>query len=468
MNKNRILKIILAGMLILSMLVTMLPMVVNAASFSVSSNKSSVSPNGTFTVTIAVPGAGQFSVSGNNATVSSSSVWCEDKCSITATAGKSGTASVTVSAVDATGYDETAVTGSKTVSVKINTPTTNTGNSGSSSNKPSGGTTQTQPTYTKSSVNTLKGLTISEGELSPKFNSETTSYTVNLKGNDIKFKINAERTDSKSKVSGTGEFELMTGENKFEIKVTAENGNPKIYKLTVIVEEVPVAHSYYEGKKFGIVSLPADVKGMDGFEEIKIDFDGTEIEGLHDSLKEITLVYAVDEEGKNYNYFVWDTKGNKIISKYETVNLSGCNLVLINVPDEKQEMEGFEYKEIVVDNKELMGWSFEDSNFINYKLFYAMDENGKERLYQYEETTNTIQPYSNAAPISNGKYVALTKEAEKGKAMLEKLFIAIGVLSFSIVVVLILLIANKIKYKKLLKKFSNPEEKIEEVKNKAD
>lgn len=458
MNKNRILKIILAGMLILSMLVTMLPMVANAASFSISSNKSSVSPNGTFTVTITVPGAGQFSVSGNNATVSSSSVWCEDKCSVTATAGKSGTASVTVSAVDATGYDETAVTGSKTVSVKINTPSSNTGNSSSGNTN-----TPSKPAYIKSSVNTLKGLTISTGELSPKFDSETTSYTVNLKGNNLKLQIDAVKTDSKSKVSGTGEFELETGENKFEIKVTAENGNPKIYKLTVLVEEEPVAFSNYEGKKLGLVSLPADVKGMDGFEEIVVDYDGTKVEGLYDSFKKLTLVYAMDEEEKTYNYFIWDTETKTIKAKYETINLSGCNLVLVEVPSEKQQMNGFEYKNIVIDGKKLMGWSFNDNNFVNYKLFYAMDESGQERLYQYEETTNTIQPYSNAAPVSLGNYNSMAKEAEENKELLKLLFIAIGVLSFLIVVVVILLILNKSKYKKMLKEYTNSQNKTEKL-----
>lgn len=454
MNKNRILKIILAGMLILSILATMLPVAVSAATFSVSSNKSSVSPNGTFTVSVSVPGAGQFSISGSNATVSSSSIWCEDSCSVTATAGKSGTASVTVSAIDATGYDETAVTGSKTVSVKINTPSTNTGSSGSTTSKPNGGTTQTQPTYTKSSVNTLKSLTISEGELSPKFNPDTTSYTVDLKGNNIKFKIDAVKTDNKSTMSGTGEFELVTGENKFEIKVTAENGNPKIYKLTVNVKEVPVAHTTFEGEEYGLISLPADVKAMEGFEETKIDFNGVELKGLFNSFKEITLVHTVDKEN-NLAYFIWDVNNNKIISKYEQMALSGCNIALITIPNDKQDMEGFVFEEITVDGKKIMGWSFKDSNFINYKLFYAMDESGQARLYQYEETTNTIQPYSNAAPISIGSYNSMTNQVEESKVILERLYISIGVLSFLIVVVFILLILNKAKYKKLVKEFNN-------------
>lgn len=463
MNKNKILKIILAGMLILSMLVTMLPVVAHAAVFAVSSNKSSVSPGGTFTVGIALDGAGQFSVSGNNATVNSSSIWCEDSCTITATAGKSGTASVTVTAVDATGYDEAAITGSKSVSVKINTPSSNTGgNSGSTNNKPSSGTTQTQPTYTKSSVNTLKSLTISEGELSPKFNADTTSYKVDLKGNNIKFKIDATKTDSKSTISGTGEFELVTGENKFEIKVTAENGNPKIYKLTVNVEEVPAAYATFDGKEYGLISLPADVKAMDGFEEIKIDFNGVEIKGLFNSFKEVTLVHTVDEEN-NLAYFIWDTNANKIISKYDQMSLSGCNIALVTIPSDKQEMEGFVFEEIVVDGKKIMGWSFKDSNFVNYKLFYAMDESGQARLYQYEETTNTIQPYSNAAPVSLGSYSSMTKQVEESKTILEKLYIAIGVLSFLIVIVLILLILNKVKYKKLLKELNNNKEKMQEV-----
>ena len=60
---------------------------VQAASFSVKANKSTISPNSSFTVSISTQGAGQFSVSASNGSVSSGSVWVDGSGSVSVQAG---------------------------------------------------------------------------------------------------------------------------------------------------------------------------------------------------------------------------------------------------------------------------------------------------------------------------------------------------------------------------------------------
>lgn len=81
--------------------------------------------------------------------------------------------------------------------------------------------------------NTLKSLTISVGSLSPSFNTNETSYNVNVDSNVSSIKVNGLANDSKATVSGNGTRNLSYGSNKIDIKVKAENGSIKTYTINV-------------------------------------------------------------------------------------------------------------------------------------------------------------------------------------------------------------------------------------------
>ena len=86
----------------------------------------------------------------------------------------------------------------------------------------------------KSSNNNLKTLEIENATLEPEFNSLIFDYTVTLnEQNAKKIRINAESEDEKATIQGIGEIQLTDGINKLQVIVTAENGNIKIYNLTV-------------------------------------------------------------------------------------------------------------------------------------------------------------------------------------------------------------------------------------------
>lgn len=83
----------------------------------------------------------------------------------------------------------------------------------------------------KSQVNTLSNLTISEGELSPSFDSNVISYSATVDAKSIN--IVATKTDSNSKVTGIGTKTLNYGENVFKVVVTSESGNTKTYTINI-------------------------------------------------------------------------------------------------------------------------------------------------------------------------------------------------------------------------------------------
>ena len=84
-----------------------------------------------------------------------------------------------------------------------------------------------------SSVATLNNITLDKGVLSPKFNTDTLSYTVTVEGGVESINISAVKTDDTATVSGLGTKTLNYGNNKFNIVVTAENKTQKTYVLNI-------------------------------------------------------------------------------------------------------------------------------------------------------------------------------------------------------------------------------------------
>ena len=86
---------------------------------------------------------------------------------------------------------------------------------------------------------TLKQLTIENVDFA--FKNTTYEYDISVKHDISKLKINAVANNEKAKVEYQENVTLQNGINNFDIKVTAEDGTVKIYKLNVTrEEEVPI------------------------------------------------------------------------------------------------------------------------------------------------------------------------------------------------------------------------------------
>ena len=77
----------------------------------------------------------------------------------------------------------------------------------------------------------LKSLSITSGELTPSFDPMINDYTVSLPEGINKIGISA-TAESNATIAGTGEFAVSTGDNVYEIIVTAEDGTINKYKIT--------------------------------------------------------------------------------------------------------------------------------------------------------------------------------------------------------------------------------------------
>ena len=227
-------------MLILA--VVLLGTSVNAASFSITASKTTLNIGDTASVTIKADDClGQFSISSSDSSivsVSDTSKWLENNSStITITAKKAGKATITLTAknVSDTAGDND-ITGSKSVSITVSEPVEEKPKTDTQTETPTNNGGSTTTTITKSSDATLKSITVG----GKKYNNPNTTITANSVSADISsIKIEAQTNNSKAKVTGTGTKDLVTGTNKFTLKVTAEDGSTKSYtiKITKLAEE---------------------------------------------------------------------------------------------------------------------------------------------------------------------------------------------------------------------------------------
>lgn len=86
----------------------------------------------------------------------------------------------------------------------------------------------TQTLRAKSTKANLTSLSVSGETLSPSFNPDTKHYTLTTTSSHIRINASGEGT-----ISGTGYHDVKYGNNKYDIVVTAEAGNTKVYTITV-------------------------------------------------------------------------------------------------------------------------------------------------------------------------------------------------------------------------------------------
>lgn len=176
---------------------------------------------------------------------------------------------------------------------------------------------------TKSSVNTLSDITVSEGTLNPEFKSDVTSYTVNVEGNVDSINIGATLTDDRAKItSGLGDHNLNVGENPITIRVVSESGAPLDY--TVKVVRAQKSNNYLSSLTVDGILVPDFDKEITEYNLDKVGYNKTSIE--IGAIAEDTDAKVTGETGKiglatgNNDFTITVTAQNGLVRTY-TINI---------------------------------------------------------------------------------------------------------------------------------------------------
>ncbi len=437
-------KIIILSIITLGFFFIAMP---DALAWGISSNKSKVSPGGSFNVSISGGITGQFTVSTSGCSSSVGSGWIEGAgFNFNVTAGGSGNCTVRVSCNDCSDDNGQAVSGSDSVSVAITSGnTTGDGSRSNSSSSKKSGSSNTKENNAEnlSDDNKLKSLSIDGVNLSPKFDANTYDYTIELEESIEKINIKAEANDSKAKVTGIGEINLTT-EDSLQVSVTAENGKVQVYTIKIKYKDSNPIKVKKGKTTYTVVKRKVLIKEFDDYKYKVIKIKGQNIPALYNKKLKITLVGLKNSNDKVYLYR-YDSKNNSYV-RYREYDFKNIKLILFNntkvIPKEyKQYTEKINGYNTTVNKLRKLS---------KYSLLYGMNmETGKKSLYLYDSKENTVQRYTTEAMDS------LLKQNEQ----YFKLCIVLCVIIVIIIVFMIIIIIRDKKLKsKKNKKQGNKEE----------
>lgn len=332
--KDSILKKMIIIIISVCFILAIMAVTSNAASLSIQTSKSTVSPGESFTVTVTLSnGAGYVTSGGQTQWLDNSSF------SYTKTAGSSGSVSITASgtAADYTTEQDESVSASKTV--KIVQATSN-----------SGGTKKTTTTTSKpveekvkSKNSALSALSIEEGTISPEFSKDVKEYALTVPNEITTVNITATPEDGKATVEVEGNTELKEGENTVTVKVTAEDKSTTNYIIKVTRSRAKLSLQSlvikYENQEGQVIEIPLnpefkfdvteyslqdleywvnklDIEATANLEGATIDIQGAD--NLQTGENTITITLKIPQEGEvqedeepQYEIIVYTIKVNK-------------------------------------------------------------------------------------------------------------------------------------------------------------
>lgn len=409
-----------------------------AGSLSISASSTSVTTNGSVTITVKASGlAGKFSVTSSNGNVLSggtSSVWLDDEnATYKFTAKNTGTTTITVTPTNAADFATgNAYTASKSVTVKVVKP------------------------REKSTNNNLKSLSVEGYSISPSFNKNTLEYTVSLESNVEKIKINASKEDGYASLNGTGEKSVVEGDNKFEIVVTSETGSKKTYILTATVKDNNPITKTIDNKDYTVVKRNSVLTKPENFEETSVTINETEIPAFYNEITNLTLIGLKDTTGNIYLY-KYDAKTDSY-SKFESLTSKSQTIIFDSIDEEK---EGFTKTAVTILDKEYT--AYQNNTNKDYLLVYGIDlETGNKNWYLYNIKEQSIQTYMSDI-IDN-----MNKDFDDTLSQYKIVLLGMAGLSLVLLIIVIIQISSKNRLKRKLLKKIQPKEEIKEEPKKIE
>lgn len=378
--------------------------------------------------------AGKLSLTSSNGGILSggaSAFWI-DNSTVTYTfkAVSTGSATVTVKPIDVADYNNgSSYTTSKSVTINV----------------------RTKPVIVLSGDNNLSNLGIENYSLTPEFNKDTLEYNVELEPDTSEINISATASHGGATIEGTGTREVTDGDNRLEIKVTAENGSSKTYVINAKVKEYNPIEVNINNEKYTVVRKKSLITPPENYTETTVTINEEEIPAYYSEITKYTLVSLKDANG-NQNFYIYQ---NGEYHLYKELTFNQMKICLLDIP---QIPEGYSKSTIVYNDENLEAYKLNPNS--KYAILYGMNvATGEEHYYSYESSENTLQIYH-------------TEEIDLLNEKVEQyVYLIIGLLGLSFIFLIIMLIlvfkkGNKPKKEKVKKEKISKEEneiKVEKV-----
>ena len=357
---------------------------VNAASLSVTANRTTVVVGNTVTVTVNASGAAGWeyclkydtnvftlvsatSDTGGTCVRTGSSLMGYSKVTYKLKAKKSGSSTVTLK--NAAMYDDLG----KQVNTTVGAVTLR-------------AKTQAEIEASYSTNANLSSLRVVDYVMTPEFNKNTLEYNLEVENEVEKVTIKASKADSSASVSGTGEKELTEGLNKFNIVVTAEKGNKKTYVINITRKELNPIHVDVDGFDYTIVRKADALEAPIYYSSTEIEVEGEMVPAFKSDITGYTLVGLKDEDG-NVDLYRRTDNGYKL---YNQIGTEGVMFIPL---DATTLLKGYEQVKNIKIN-DITVKTYTNDTKSNYVMAYGMNAaTGKVDWYRYDTIEKSFQRY---------------------------------------------------------------------------
>ncbi len=308
----------------------------------------------------------------------------------------------------------------------------------------------TEPVVDKNSDATLKGLTVSEGTLSPVFGKGTSKYTVTLNGDVTSVTVTGSVNDSKASISGNGSVSLPEfGSKSHNLVVTAEDGTKNTITINFkkpekVIEKISLGSGYtwqaYEGNR-----------KLQGYTTQPLQVDGKEITAYVSASGDV-VVYALNEAG-NGDFYHYDKETKTIGDKFETVVINEVEYVKVKIPSDMVKL-GMKQAPFTISNVNLEAFSFNDESLKDYRVFYLSKQGEKPTNYLLDTKSNNLLNIGDAQLLSKDEINRLESTKPSGQvdptpvqpivledtSLVSILFMVIGVISLLCLILSVVLL----------------------------
>lgn len=462
--------ILLAGLLMAAMIVTP-KFPVYAAGLSIALSDQDLKVGDTFTATISVPGGGssQVALSYDNSVISF------DSSSVTSSGGD-GEKMISVNG--AKGTVTFTVVGSGSTSLTA-TSTSGTDSSGAAADYSAAGVVvkaagsqENSDTDSTNGDNSLSGLSLSDGTLSPEFSYKTTKYTASVDYDVTSIDVSATPSNPSATIDAiTGTDNLQVGNNTVTVVVKAGNGSTATYTINVERKEQsedaaeeenqPEEQQSADGSKVFTINgqnyIPADTIPEDvipaDFSESAVSIDGTDYPALSFTKAELTLLYLIPENTEDAGkLYLYNTNDGNV---YPFVLLhTDSHYAIVQNPDAASVPEGFTQTSVTVGETENVTAYHRNDAVQNpdsdFYYLYCLNDQGENYWYQYDNAEGTYQRYAEQLDSSseqqneneqyNEALNQLEKMKQKNRYMIFGMIFGAAIL---IIIIINLLIARK-------------------------
>ena len=408
---------------------------VKAGSYSISADKRTVNVGDTVSITVGINNlAGSFSISSSNNSVlaGGKSDWFESSTTVYFTAKSPGSATITVTASDVADYDTgNAVGGSKSITINVVEPSRggNSKTNNSKKNKQSydygDDTIDINKEY--SSDNYLSSLKIEGYDID--FDKEKQEYSLDVDEDVSSINITATASDKNANVIGTGNIKLTDGINNIKITVVAENGNERVYTVTVNVKDTDPIKVKIGKKEYTVVKKVEQLTAPDNFSPIEADINSKKVPALYNEITGYILVGLKDKKG-NVKLYIYNPKTDK----YTIYNEITFNSIKLYYSKPDRVPLGLKKTTININGEKVT--AYRNSKKSVFYLVYGMNVNtGDIGWYRYDSVDKTLQRYE-------------TRDLENLSMLNNKYLITIAVLSTAILMLMLflLILFSRIKH----------------------